>query len=602
MVVAEAVDAVVSVLEEDSEQGVLERLVDVARRLTSARYGVAVLIGTDGQPSALVHQGMTSAQVAALPHLPRPVGLVAVVLRGETVRLANMRSHPESVGFPEGHVPMAAVLGVPVMVEGRVLGGLYLTRPPGHGQFTSDDELLAVATTRQAGAALAGVRQRVAHDAVLRGLGPTGARGGDIWQPGELSPVVRRLLATAREVLEVDLAFLSRVEQGRQTFTHVDRHPQLVTAGGAARLDLPEGTEIGAGEGYCALVLDGVVPSAVPDVAAHPVLGPMPVTAALGVGAYCGVPVHLPDGTLYGTLCGLHSSPGAAPSSGQLEAMHILARLIGARLGSEHADQTRRTAAVAEFAPLLDGRQRSTVLQPIVELSTGVTVGFEALSRFIEGTGAPRRPDQVFAQAARLGVGLALEQAAARSALALLPDLPSGTYLSVNLSPAAVLDPGSFDLLAAALASGGAGRLVLELTEHEHVPDYPGLVTTVARLREQGLRLAVDDTGAGFASLQHVVRLHPEIIKLDIAFVRDVHLDPARRAVARAMIAFAVDLGATLIAEGVETAAELEQLQLMGAPLGQGYLFAAPQPPDQAVLPASQHPVPDGEVLAAGRC
>jgi len=577
MMLAEAVAAVVTIGERGSEQGVLERLVDVARRLTSARYGVALLLGTDGRPSSMAHQGMTSGQVAVLPRLPRPVGLLAVVLRGETVRLEDLHRHPESLGFPAGHVPMAALLGVPVTVGGRVLGALYLTQAPGDGCFTEADELLVVAAARQAGSAVEALRQRAAHEALIEGLGPDSSRAGDAPTGDGDSPVVRRLLATAREVLGVDLTFLARLEDGRQTFEQVDR------ASGLLGLDLPEGTEADASEGYCSRMLAGDVPAAVPDVAAHPVLGPMAVTAELGAGSYCGVAVHLPDGSLYGTLCGLDRSAGAAPSGGQLEALRILARLVGARLAREHAEQARRAAAVAELAPLVDGRLRTTVLQPIVELDTGRAVGFEALSRFREESGAARRPDEVFALALQLGVGLALEQAAARSALALLPQLPDDTYLSVNLSPQAVLDPASYDLLSAALAGGGAGRVVLELTEHERVPDYPGLLLVLERLRGQGLRLAVDDAGSGFASLQHVTRLRPEVIKLDIAFVRELHLDPARRAVARAMAGFAADLGATLVAEGVETVAELDQLLLLGVPLGQGYHFAAPAPPAVAL-------------------
>lgn len=121
------------------------------------------------------------------------------------------------------------------------------------------------------------------------------------------------------------------------------------------------------------------------------------------------------------------AAPGRHPAADSWKRCGILARLIGARLAREQADEAQRAAAVAEFTPLLDGTLRSTVLQPIVELSTGRPVGFEALSRFRESSGAPRRPDEVFALAHQLGLGLALEQAAARSALALLPQLPDDT-------------------------------------------------------------------------------------------------------------------------------------------------------------------------------
>jgi EAL domain-containing protein (putative c-di-GMP-specific phosphodiesterase class I) len=333
-------------------------------------------------------------------------------------------------------------------------------------------------------------------------------------------------------------------------------------------------------------MLEERIPHAVPDVAGHPLLGDMAVTTALGVGSYCGVPVRLPDGTLYGTLCGLHREGGRAPTVGQLETLRILARLIGVRLQHEADDAEKRESDVRHFLPLLDDPSpgqalRRTVVQPIVDLATGEAVGFEALSRFTEPSGAPRRTDLVFADARTLGLGGRLELAAARSALALFPDLPPGTYLSVNLSPAALLDPAAFDLLGAAL-NDAAGRLVVEVTEHQHVSDYPTLLHVLARLRARGLRLAIDDTGSGFASLQHVALMRPEIIKLDIAFVRDVHRDPARRAVTRAMLGFAAEVGATLVAEGVETAAEHEELLRLGATVGQGYHLGRPDDPAAA--------------------
>ena len=568
------VDAVVSIAEVGSEQGVLERLVDVGRALTSARYGAAVLLGADGQPCALAHQGMTGGEVAALPHLPRPVGLIAAVLRGELLRLSDMRSHPEAAGFPAGHVAMAALLGIPVTVGGRVLGGLLLTRAPGQGGFTADDEAAAAAAARQAGAALDGLRQRQAHAALVDRLGTPTTRSDDPATSQEPSPVIRRLLAAAREVLGVDVAFLSRLQDGEQTFTHVDGAPAAVEAGSA--LAVPEGTTIDAADGYCGLLVAGKLPSAVPDVAGHPVLGGMGVTAALGIGAYCGVPVTLSDGSVYGALCGLHPTAAAAPTPAQVETLRILARLVARRLEADQADEADRRSAAEAFSPLLDGSRRSTVLQPIVDLTTGVPVGYEALSRFTEATGAPCRPDEVFARADSLGLGVRLEQAAARSALALLPALPPTAYLSVNLSPQALLDPASFDLLTGALAAGAAGRLVLELTEHEHVADYPAVLHALAGLRPRGLRLAVDDTGSGFASLQHVTRLRPDIVKLDMSLIAGIDADPVRRSLVSSLLAFGADIGATVVAEGVETREERSALLDLGVPYAQGYLLGRP--------------------------
>ncbi|WP_298807040.1 EAL domain-containing protein [uncultured Pseudokineococcus sp.] len=613
--VADVLTEVAALGEESSKQGVLERLVDLARARTGARFGVALLVGSDGRASHLAHQGMTTGQVAVMPHLPRPVGLVGVVLTGRVLRLEDLRTHPDGVGLPSGHTLMAALLGVPLTHHEEVVGGLYLARPPHQGVFEETDEVLAVALARQAGArisALRHVRQSrelvsVLADPTSRSsTGQPGARAG---RPGP-SAVVRRLVAAARTTSGLDLAALSSIEGDRQTFTVVE-----TTAAPAATSDTPaaaaaaaapaphllvEGTSISLEEGYCGLVLEGRLPSSVPDVPAHPVLGPMPVTTALGVGAYCGVPVHLPDGSLYGSLCGLGEHATTALSSSQLGGLRAIAELIGAQLAREDREDRDRQARRAAFAPYLGTDRRTVVVQPIVDLRTGTTSGYEALSRFTDGSGAPRRPDLVFAEAHRLEEGIALEQAATTSALALLPRLAPGQYLSVNTSAAGLAHPATFDLLTRALrelthrpghaADPSRPRLVVELTEHDQVEDYPALLRVLDGLRRRGLLLAIDDTGAGYASLQHLTRLAPDIVKLDISFVRGIDADPARQAVVHALVTLATDISATLVAEGIENDAELTTLGRLGVTHGQGFHLARPAPPDTH-LPTRHIPI-----------
>lgn len=564
-----ALQASVAIAGRTTEQAVVESLVTASRALTGAGYAAALLVGPDGAPTALAHQGMTAAQVAALPHLPRPVGLIGSVLTGRTLRLERMGEHPDSVGFPGGHAPMDAFLGTPVTVGGRVLGGLFLTRSPGQPDFDDEDQAVALALVEQAGATVAALQGATAARELLDGLGLTTERGSDAAADGNDSPVIRRLLATARTVLGMDLTFLSRIGAGTQTFTTVD-------AGDGAP-QLAEGATIDAADGYCTLMLDGRIPAAVPDVRGHALLGGMAVTADLGIGAYCGVPVTLPDGTVYGSLCGLGSAATAAPTSAQLVAMGTIADLVAARLEVEQ-DHTRvRQGRRDGLTSLLAGTRSRIVLQPIIDLTTDRVAGFEALSRFTDVTGAPWRPDHVFAEAAGIGLGVHAELEAARAAFALVGDLPIGTYLSVNLSPAAACDPGAYDLLT----HQPLDRVVLELTEHEQIQDYATVLHALAGLRDRGLRLAIDDTGSGFAGLQHLATLDPDLIKLDVAFVRDIHRNAGRRAVARAVIGFAADVGADLIAEGIETGAELHQLRQLGVTLGQGYLLAHPARPHE---------------------
>jgi len=216
---------------------------------------------------------------------------------------------------------------------------------------------------------------------------------------------------------------------------------------------------------------------------------------------------------------------------------------------------------------LNDGGPR-IVYQPIVEVATREVVGYEALSRFDDGT----PPDQWFAQAAAVGLGVELELSAVSNALECLASLPEAAYLSINVSPDGLYDPR----LAALVAGASSGRIVVELTEHMPLADYARCRGMVSSLRETGARLAVDDAGAGYSSLRHIVDLGPDIIKLDQSLVRSVHLAPARRSVMSAFVSFARDLQAMLVAEGVEELDEEHILKQWGLGFAQGWLYGKP--------------------------
>ncbi len=218
----------------------------------------------------------------------------------------------------------------------------------------------------------------------------------------------------------------------------------------------------------------------------------------------------------------------------------------------------------------IDRRRFSCVFQPIVDLSSGEAVGVEALSRFF---GEPlQAPDRWFADAQRANLGLELELAIARAALEEVDALPDGAFLSVNLSPSSLTS--AYPLVADA----GPRRLVIEVTEHAVIDDYEALRPHIAKLRAAGGRLAVDDAGAGFASLRHTLQLEPEFLKLDISLTRGIDHDRGRRALAVGLIGFARELGSEIIAEGIETREQLDALRSLGVRRGQGLYLAAPGP------------------------
>ena len=245
---------------------------------------------------------------------------------------------------------------------------------------------------------------------------------------------------------------------------------------------------------------------------------------------------------------------------------------LGRQLSKERHDQEVRQAIRAGVREVIDDGGPRMVFQPIACLRTGRAAGVEALARFDR---EPVRPPNLwFDEAGCVGLRTALEVAAARSAISQLDRLPPSVYLAINLSPGAAVVPA----LQRVLASAPVDRLVLEVTEEAPVEDYEALAEALAGPRGAGLRLAVDDAGAGFASLRHILRLSPDLIKLDVSLTRDIHSDRARRALASALISFAGETDANIVAEGIETAEELTTLDALGVRYGQGYYLGRPGP------------------------
>jgi EAL domain-containing protein (putative c-di-GMP-specific phosphodiesterase class I) len=207
------------------------------------------------------------------------------------------------------------------------------------------------------------------------------------------------------------------------------------------------------------------------------------------------------------------------------------------------------------------------VFQPIVEITSGQVCGYEALTRFLDG----ERPDVRLSAAWGMGMGPELELDLLATAVEAARQLPEGRWLNVNLSPR-LLD----DLVRVREILAKADRpLVLEITEHEVITDYPAFRAALSGLGP--VRTAVDDAGSGIASLAHILELHPDFVKLDMTLVRGIDTDPARRAMAAAMCHFAGDTGCQLIAEGVETKEEADTVKALGVNLGQGYWYGRPQ-------------------------
>ncbi len=234
----------------------------------------------------------------------------------------------------------------------------------------------------------------------------------------------------------------------------------------------------------------------------------------------------------------------------------------------EHSPVEPLTLETVQTA--IDAGQPSLAFQPVVDLQDRRVIGVEALARFLGDTRHP--PDAWFGAAYCVGLGVDLELIAVRKALRASAALPRDLYVAVNVSPEAVLAPG-FDAI---IADAADEQLVLEITEHARVDDYAALREALAPARGRGVRIAIDDVGAGYASLRHVLRLDPEIIKLDHEITRGVEHDAGRSKLVGGLIAGASAVSTLVVAEGIETEPQLRRLLELGVRGGQGYFIGRP--------------------------
>jgi EAL domain-containing protein (putative c-di-GMP-specific phosphodiesterase class I)/DNA-binding response OmpR family regulator len=294
--------------------------------------------------------------------------------------------------------------------------------------------------------------------------------------------------------------------------------------------------------------------------------GSEPTAAAL-------VPLRTSAGPV-GVLVAAATGPdGMARLGRRVAALEAFAALAAALLAPGITERQRGDDVRERIATILSTAAFSPVFQPIQDLASGRTVGYEALTRFADRT----RPDRRFADAAAVGVGLELEAACLGAAVGAGRRLGDDCWLSLNVSPDLVLER---DRLARILRSASV-PIILEITEHAPIDDYVGFRAAITSLGPS-VRCAVDDAGAGFASFRHILELRPDFVKLDIALVRAIEHDPARQALVAGMVYFAAQTGCHLIAEGIETTAERDTLRSLGVYLGQGFLLGRPEPAPSA--------------------
>lgn len=374
--------------------------------------------------------------------------------------------------------------------------------------------------------------------------------------------LLRSMLNALRRHLGMDVAFLSQFKRGQRIFRQVDSaHPNPpVCAGTSSAL---EGS-------YCQMVADGRLPGLIPDAAKHPLTRDLQVTTALPVGAHLSVPIKLSDGRIYGTLCCFSFRPDESLTGRDLGMLRVFADFAAEQIDQEQEAETEAQRVERRIKAVLSDDVLAMVYQPIYDLSRNAIAGFESLARF--ATIPVRTPDIWFREAARVGLAGALETQAIRSALPAMAHFPESVYISVNASPEMLRDQN----LVHALEGWPLERIMLEITEHAAIEHYSDIAALVKPLRKRGLRIAVDDAGAGYASFRHILSLAPDVIKLDRSVTHNIDTDRSRQALANALTGFARATRSSIVAEGIETASELAALRAAGIDKVQGYFLGKP--------------------------
>jgi len=394
--------------------------------------------------------------------------------------------------------------------------------------------------------------------------------------PGGAGSLIDRILVLAREHLGMEVAYIGQVADERQ---HV-----FAASAGAATPEVRAGASYALDQTYCSRMITGEIPQYIPDTALNPVTQALPATAGAGIGAYIGVPIELADGSLYGTLCAVSSTPKALMSSQDVDFMRLLAGVAAWELDRSHAADSERLQAAEELRRAIESGEVTLYYQPQMELSSGRIRSVEALARWIKPDGSITPPDSFIPLATATGLdGLLTERvveiAVAQAARWALDQTP--LRVAVNVPAGVLLADGFARMVGDTLDRHGLSPvwLELELTESDVMRDAARAVPVLRTLNAMGIQLAIDDFGTGYSSLSYLRELEVDTVKVDKSFVIPLGRPGADLNLVKAMIDLAHNLGLEVVAEGVEDADTARLLRDLGCEVIQGYWLSRPVVP-----------------------
>jgi len=572
------VDAAAGILSADSLQGTLGRIA----------HHLAMLVPFDDLSLYEIEEGGVSLKPVFavgdwVDEIMAEEISVANGVTGWVVRNRRTRNVPNTLLEPlctvvSGTDEVAeAFVAVPLIAHGRVVGSLNVYRTGADVPFSDTEVELVERFATMAALAYDSARQRD----LLREEVRTDSLTGLLNHRGSQERLRTALEDAGGRPVSVVVIDLDHFKRINDTFGHAEGDRALALAAAALRDVVRESDAVGrlGGEEFV-LVLPGVDAAAAREAAERARIAISEVQiGGRQLACSAGLACHPDDASdAPGLLMAADAALYAAKDTGRGRTCRYRPSLA---LRPSPGEEREEVEAILRGGEAL----LSAAFQPVLELATGRVSGFEALARFhVE---PPRGPDEWFAQAHRVGLGAELEAAALRAALA-VPDRPAGTFLSLNVSPRALAQP-----LVQAELPADLSTIVIELTEHELFGAEDELAARLAELRARGARIALDDAGAGYAGLQQLIAVAPDILKLDRSLVHGANADPAKLALLEAMISFASSTGAAVCGEGVEDLDDLRALADLDATYAQGYALARPAPPWPLLTPGAAYTAAD---------
>lgn len=375
---------------------------------------------------------------------------------------------------------------------------------------------------------------------------------------------VTNALKAVRQFLDMEVAFVSAFDHLVRTFTHVDTSFE--------NPPLNPGMCIEISDGYCQKVVSGDLPELIPDTSLVPGAMEIPETTALPIRAHVSVPLVFSDGSIYGTFCCFSSKTDPSLNERDLQVMRTVANMVAFHLEGDIEASRSKVEKRNRIKDAIDSGQPLVHYQPVVDLASGRIIGAEALSRF--KSDPPFPPDIWFSDADEVDLRSDLETAAIKNALSGFAPLLEQTnlHLAVNIGPILSVEGDLMEIFE----GFPLDRLIVEITEHDIVNDYELLERCLEPIRQGGAKLAADDVGAGFANMRHIMKLRPDIIKLDTSITDAIASDLVQQALVAGVMEMSRHSGSTVLTEGIETNEQLDTLRTAGVHMGQGYHFAPP--------------------------